>query len=323
MSTKLERIVWIDKQVRADRYPNAHKVQKRFGLHSPRVVYDDRRFMIGRLGAPMKYSRYHEGWYYEDPYFVLPPVILTDQEVLSLFLGQELFQRYMGTSFEQPLRMALDKIRQRLPEHIGYDPNAETSAFAFTGGATLEVNPELLTALNQAVISRRPVEMVYYSASSGQASTRLVDPYYLHNIRGDWYLIAYCHKREEVRDFLVGRIREWKVLLETFQIQPGFSLRKYLEQGFMAERGKETVDIVIRFDEYQARWIRERQWHPSQQMEELPSGGLILRLRVGGIQEVKRWIMGYGPHAEVLQPESLRLQFVEEARKMAALYEKK
>ena len=71
------------------------------------------------------------------------------------------------------------------------------------------------------------------------------------------------------------------------------------------------------------RWIRERQWHPSQQIEELPSGGLILRLRVGGVDEVKRWIMGYGYHAEVLQPESLRAQFKDEAEKMRKIYEKK
>ena len=34
------------------------------------------------------------------------------------------------------------------------------------------------------------------------------------------------------------------------------------------------------------RWIHERQWHPSQQIEELPSGGLILRLRVGRLDKV-------------------------------------
>ena len=71
------------------------------------------------------------------------------------------------------------------------------------------------------------------------------------------------------------------------------------------------------------RWIRERQWHPSQQIEKLPSGGLILRLRVGGVDEVKRWIMGYGIHAEVLEPESLRAQFKNEAEKMRKIYEKK
>jgi predicted DNA-binding transcriptional regulator YafY len=163
--------------------------------------------------------------------------------------------------------------------------------------------------------------MIYYSASSGETSKRVVDPYYLHNIRGDWYLIAYCHRRGAFRDFHVGRIRKLEVLYSTFQKRPGFSLEDYLREHFLTERGKEPVDIVIKFDAYEARWIRERQWHPSQRIEELPSGGLILRLRVGGVDEVKRWIMGYGHHAEVLEPESLRAQFRDEAGKMRKIYE--
>jgi predicted DNA-binding transcriptional regulator YafY len=323
MSTKLERIIWIDREIRAGRYPNAHKVQEHFELRSTRVVYDDRKFMMVRLGASIGYSRIRGGWYYTDPNYILPAIMLTREEVTAFFLGEELFKRYLGTPFEQPLRMALHKITQYLPEHVGYDAQAEASTFAFTGGAMIEVDPHLLAELNQAILSKHQIQMVYYSASSGETATRIVDPYHLHNIRGDWYIIAFCHKREQVRDFLVGRIREWKILPSTFQTRPGFSLKEYLGRGFLAERSPEPVDIVIKFDEYQARWIRERQWHPSQQIEELPSGELILRLKVGGLQEVKRWIMGYGPHAEVLQPENLRSQFKAEAEKMKKIYDKK
>ena len=177
--------------------------------------------------------------------------------------------------------------------------------------------------MHQARTLKHQVEMVYYSAKSDETTTRIVDPYHLHNIRGDWYLIAYCHKREEVRDFLVSRIRQLKILPSDFRIKPGFSLKEYQDRGFLAERGKESVDIVIRFDDYEARWIKERQWHLSQQIEELPSGEIILRLKVGGLQEVKRWIMGYGPHAEVLQPENLRAQFKDEVEKMRKIYQKK
>ncbi len=323
MSTKYERILWIDGEIRADRHPNVLKVQKRFGVRSRSIVFADLKFMKSRLGAPIRYSRIHEGWYYTDPNYFLPAIFLTREEVLSFFLGGELLKRYLGTPFEQPVRMALDRMKQYLPEHVGYSMQLEVSTFAFTGGATIEVNTRVLTDLHQAILSRRQLEMVYYSASSNKTDTRIIDPYYIHNIRGDWYLIAFCHKREEVRDFLVGRIREWKTLPTIFQIKTDFSLKEYLGKGFLAERGKKSVDIVIRFDEYQARWIRERQWRPSQQIEELPSGGLILRLKVGGIEEVKRWIMGYGPHAEVLQPESLRSQFKKEAAEMKKIYDKK
>ena len=323
MSTKMERIYWIDKQIRAKRYPNARKVQERFELGSTRIVYEDRKFMINRLHAPIKYSRSRDGWYYTDATYFLPEIMLTREEITAFFLGEELFRRYLGTPFETPLRLALNKIKQHLPEHVGYDAQRGTAAFAFTGGGRAMVDPELLLELNQAILSKRSIEIEYYSASSGQTNTRTVDPYHLHNIHGDWYLIAYCHTRREPRDFLTSRIKARKSLLSTFQVAPSFSLDAYLETGFLAERATAPDNIVIKFDEYQARWIRERLWHSSQQIEELPSGGLILRLRVGGLGEVKRWVMGYGPHAEVLEPESLRREIKAEVEKMQKIYRKK
>jgi predicted DNA-binding transcriptional regulator YafY len=322
MSTKYERIIWIDREIRAGRYPNAHKIREHFELHGARTAYDDRKFMINRLGAPMRYDRIHNGWYYTDSSYFLPSYELTKNELLAFFLGEELFRRYMGTPFEQSIRIALKRMTQYLPENVSYDMQAETSTFAFTGGATVDIDPELLLELHDAITSRHQVDILYYSASSGESDRRVVDPYHLHNVRGDWYLIAFCHKREQFRDFLVGRIREWETLPSVFQMKRDFSLAEYLAKGFLAERGDELVNIAIKFDEHQARWIRDRQWHPSQQIEELPSGELILHLKVGGIQEVKRWIMGYGPHAEVLEPESLRQQFIEEIEKMKKIYEK-
>lgn len=113
------------------------------------------------------------------------------------------------------------------------------------------------------------------------------------------------------------------MLSSYFLINDNFSIEEYLSKGFLAERGDKLIDIAIMFDEYQSRWIRDRSWHSSQQIEELPSGGLILSLQVGGVQEVKRWVMGYGPHAEVLKPESLRNQFKNEIEEMKKIYDKK
>ena len=227
MSTKLERIYWIDEQIRAERHPNAHKVQERFELSNPRIAYEDRKFMINRLGAPIKYNKSRGGWYYTDTTYFLPAIMLTREEITAFFLGEELFSRYLGTPFETPLRLALDKIKQYLPEHVGYDLQKEAAAFTFTGGGRAMVNPELLLELSSTIHSKHSIEMEYYSASSGQTNTRIVDPYHLHNIQGDWYLIAYCHTRREPRDFLTNRIRAHKRLPSIFQVAPDFSLNTH------------------------------------------------------------------------------------------------
>ena len=135
MSTKLERIYWIDDQIQRERYPNARKVQEHFELSNPRIVYEDRKFMINRLGAPIKNNRSKGGWYYADSTYFLPAIMLTSEEITAFFLGEELFRRYLGTPFEMPLRLALNKIKQHLPENVSYDVQKETAAFTFTGGS--------------------------------------------------------------------------------------------------------------------------------------------------------------------------------------------
>ena len=86
-----------------------------------------------------------------------------------------------------------------------------------------------------------------------------------------------------------------------------------MAQAFQLELGEEPVDVAIRFDAFHAHYIRERQWHPTQEIDEQPDGCLILRFRVGGMSEVKRWVMAYGSHAQVLAPQSLREDAADEA----------
>lgn len=86
-------------------------------------------------------------------------------------------------------------------------------------------------------------------------------------------------------------------------------------KGFWKSTGRSGPAILL------ARYIRERRWHPTQESEEMPDGGLLLRFRTGGLAEVRRWVMSYGSHAEVLVPENLRREVGEEIRKMVRLYE--
>jgi proteasome accessory factor B len=66
-----------------------------------------------------------------------------------------------------------------------------------------------------------------------------------------------------------------------------------------------------------ARYIRDRLWHPSQKLRELPDGRLELSLRVADTLEVRRWILGYGGEAEVAEPDGLREALRREAESLA------
>ena len=53
-------------------------------------------------------------------------------------------------------------------------------------------------------------------------------------------------------------------------------------------------------------WLRERIWHPTQELRELVDGGIEISLEVPINYEIISWILGFGSAAEVIQPYSLR-----------------
>jgi predicted DNA-binding transcriptional regulator YafY len=318
MSARLERIIRIDQEIRAGRFPSATSLAARFEV-SERTIYADREFLIDRLGAPLEFDEERAGWYYTDRTWVLPAIMVSEGELLAFFLGHAVSQQYLGTPFEKPLRSALGKIARYLPNHIQLDTAKASRHYTISAGATVPVNAQLVLDLERAIRERRQVRMRYYTAGRGERTERVINPYHFYNARGDWYLVAYDHRRQNMRNFHLGRIEEWRVLDERFEPDADFHADEYLAGGFLTEVGQ-AADVAIQFDAYQARWIRERRWHPTQRLEELPDGELILHLCCGGLDEIKRWVMSYGGHARVLAPPELREAVAEEVSKLAEVY---
>lgn len=314
-----ERIVWIDSQIRQGKYPNADKVAEVFEV-SRRQAFLDRAFMEERLGAPIAYSRQHRGWYYTDDAYSLPAILLRKNELLSLFLVKELASKYLGPEFAEQIASALHRIEGYLPDSASMDVDGLINAVVFAGAQGGNVDLELLTSLQRAVARRRKVRIVYYTAGTGQTNERVVDPYRILNIRGEWYMIAYCHLRKDFRDFRLNRIKDWELLRETFTPDPNFDVNQYIDFGFQAEHGDEPMDVVVRFDAFRARWVRDRVYHHTQQLEELPDGGVLLRMRTAAFHSVVKWVLGFGPHAEVLEPKELREAVAQAAIQTAKLY---
>ena len=63
--------------------------------------------------------------------------------------------------------------------------------------------------------------------------------------------------------------------------------------------------MVIEFDAWSADLLHGRRWHWSQAIDELPGGQARLRLRLNNLEEVERWVLGWGTYATVVRPKAL------------------
>jgi predicted DNA-binding transcriptional regulator YafY len=100
-----------------------------------------------------------------------------------------------------------------------------------------------------------------------------------------------------------------------------YNFRERHRHSFSVFVGEQVQCVRIRFRPEVRQYITETRWHSSQQIEDLPDGGCILQLEVSEPREVGWWALQWGASAEVLEPESLRQEMRETARKLVEMYE--
>jgi len=304
MSRHLERLLKIDALLRSRQRQTANSLSKQLEV-SERTIRGDLAFLRDRYSAPLAFSK-SQGFYYADPEWRLPSISLSQGELFALTLGAKMLESYAGSAYASELQSAIARLAERLPEKTWIDlQQLAKDQVLFRVGAEINLKPEIWQKLEIACQQYQRVKMSYYTAGRNAHSERTVDPYVLHFSRNNPYVTGFCHLRQEVRWFRVDRIQSLTVLDETFQIDTTFDSKDHFEMAFQHEVGGVPVPISIWFDAATAPYIRERRWHPTQQIEEHPDGSLVLNFVARGLNEVKRWVLFYGKGAIALNPPDL------------------
>jgi len=290
---------------------------------SPRTVQNDLRALVNDFDAPLAFDPVKHGWYFTDPAWRLPSIVLTEGELLSFFAAERVLRRLGAASDVQLARSAVRRLAALLPEEVVVDLGALEDAISFAPEPVLDVSPEVLHQLATAARHRQTLHIHYYSQYRAEHTERDVDVLLLHNALGEWYAICYDHYRKAVRDFHAGRILRLSETSRTFTLPADWDPQAYLRPGFGMFRGGQDVVVEVEFDAVQARYARERTFHLTQQCQELPDGRLRLTFETteAALEQVARWLMQYGPQARALRPPALRDLLREQLRRAVALYD--
>ncbi len=162
--------------------------------------------------------------------------------------------------------------------------------------------------------------MLYLPLRRKKETHRKIDPYKIWFFEGTIYIIGFCHLRNEVRTFVIDRIKLLSLLDEKFELPDDFDLDEYTRHSFKVMQD-ELYTVKVRITPAWARYIGEKIWHESQKSRKLPDGSLELTFQVAGLDEIKQWIMSLGPEAYVKEPERLRDMVKADMKKALVQYE--
>jgi predicted DNA-binding transcriptional regulator YafY len=250
------------------------------------------------------------------------PLSFSIPELMALYFGKDMLRTYRGTVFYDAIESLLSKIKATLPpaytdyldrirKRVNANPTPRKNYTRF--GPTI-------TALNRAIVDEKKIHLTYFSMGRKKESRRTVHPYQLRHVEDTLYLIGHCTLRKGVRTFAVDRIKSVTVTDEGFQFPETFDMQGFLQDSFGIYQGP-PVTVKIRFMDSVAGYIRERIWHPSQQLSDQVDGSVIFTATVAGLEEISHWVLRWGAGAQVLAPNELRQAVSRHASTMAAFYQ--
>lgn len=300
----LERMMRIHQAIVSGKYPNATTLAAEIEVVT-KTIHRDIEFMRDRLGLPIEYDGRKYGYHYTEEVSSFPTLQITEGELVALLIAEKALQQYRGTNFEKPLLSAFKKMESSLPDTISLNFADWDQSISFRTSAEPILDLGVFDALAKATAGHRQLQLTYRKPGSKQMETRTVDPYHLANVNGEWFLFGFDHLRKDLRTFVPSRIHAIQPTGETFARPPKFSIEKILRDSFGVHSGQGEYRVVIRFDAFAADYIREKRWHPSQELRELKEGGLELCLKLSSLGEIQRWVLGWGGSATVVEPPEL------------------
>jgi predicted DNA-binding transcriptional regulator YafY len=280
---------------------------------SQRQAQRDIRALESELEVP--FQQLGARWKVLDGYW-LRPVSFSLHEAMAMLLSARLMLRF-SDRYNGFAAAAYEKVAAVLPAPMKGPVMDAVEVMA--GRPPGEHYMRVMAALTTAWAERRQVVVTY---TTEETFERVLWPLFLEpNATGHGcYLLAWDPKRGSVRSYKLERISAVRLMQERFDPPLGFSVDKHLAHAWGIWTSRQPVDVVLRFDPTVARRVREAVWHPSQRLEELPDGGVRLRLLVSEPTEIRHWVLGWGHTCVVEAPETFRESIAEETAAMAEAY---
>jgi len=283
----------------------AQELAQRFAV-SLRTIYRDIRSLeaagvpiIGEAGAGYSIM---EG-------YRLPPVMFTKEEAASFIAAEKLMQKFTDASLGAYFESAMSKVKAVLRgSEKDWIAAVENQIWAAPKPEIFQNTvPNALEILFNSIAEQKQVLLGYRGFAAEDALQRFVEPVGLVHENDYWYLFAYCHLRNDYRQFRTDRIVSIRSSTESFtQKHPHINdLRKCSDNV-----SKTRVVIAVKKDI--VRYIATGRKYYGFVSEKVSGDEVEMVFEtIGHLDGLARWYMMFGDAARIIEPESFQLRVKE------------
>lgn len=305
LGRRLQRILLLVPYVIAHPGTSVAELSRKFGVRKRDLLADlDLVFMCGLPGyGPgdlIDVTIDDDRVYVRMADYFAAPLKLTPAEALALYVGGRSIADIAGVTTGDALDRALTKLGRALgeaaPDRAGVD-------VAVSSGPASHV-----AALTRALDERVAVQLDYYSASRGEVTERVVEPWTLYGALGRWYLIGLDRASGEERMFRIDRIRRVAVTDERADPPADLDVSRY-EQAFRDSSGERVLSLEI--SPGAARWFLD--YYPTRSSTQMADGWTRVELPFTGTRWAATLLLVLGNDARNASEEEV----LDEARRTA------
>ncbi len=280
-----------------------------------------RRYLavLGNAGFPIYFDRAANVYRFAQGYS-LKRLDLSSGELFGLVA-----LRALGASIGGTIGASIDEVAEKLVGSSGGTLRARVDraspvAFRLSEIALDKDGERAFSLLSSAERSSRSVRF-RYEDKEGRTSTRTVDPYGFIINAGRVYCVAYDHKRHDKRTFAVDSVSAPVVLAKTFVRPNGFNVEAYAAASISGVlHNDQTTEVRVRFAPRVAKAAVAARIVADFAAEAKADGSAEIAYRVADVDELVRWVLGWGGQAEILAPEFVRARIAELTQAIARKY---
>jgi proteasome accessory factor B len=309
----------IHEQLRSGALINCTRLLHDFEV-SRKTIVRDITYMREQLDLPIEFDPQINAYRYTHPVNSFPAVQVTEGELMALLVARRAVEQYKGTPFHRQLEIAFDKLTSGLKDRISFSPADELSSVSFKNMGLGKADLGVFNILSTTVLKQLEVEFAYRKPGDPRTTRRRVQPYHLSHRQNLWYLVGHDIERKALRTFALPRITDVRATKTTFSRPQDFSPEQFFSNALGVLGGSGNFQVKIRFTAKVADRVRERVWHETQNLLDLPDGGIELTMKLGALPEVESWILSWGADAQVLAPTELRKSIQATVSKLTKQY---